>query len=146
MYDLDSAAAHVHGADATVSGQLANPTSLPSDALELSIVMPCLNEAESLAVCLRKALPAQGAALSRTNGVRGESSSLTTAAPTARGPLPPPSTPVRRATALLCWSAGMACEADSYMAYFMRSGLLLSVTVVSVFQMQIVCVCPDKTG
>jgi hypothetical protein len=55
MYDLDSAAAHVHGADATVSGQLANPTSLPSDALELSIVMPCLNEAETLAVCLRKA-------------------------------------------------------------------------------------------
>jgi hypothetical protein len=39
-----------------VSRQFANPTSEPSDALELSIVIPCLNEAESSAV------PAQGAA------------------------------------------------------------------------------------
>ncbi len=50
-----------------LSGQSANPASLPSDALELSIVMPCLNEAETLAVCLRKARR-----FLETNGVRGE--------------------------------------------------------------------------
>jgi hypothetical protein len=50
-----------------VSRQFANPTSEPSDALELSIVIPCLNEAESLAVCLRKARR-----FLETNGVRCE--------------------------------------------------------------------------
>ena len=49
--------------------------------LELSVVMPCLNEADTLATCIRKALAAH--ATSTASPAR--SSSPTTAAPTARG-------------------------------------------------------------
>lgn len=38
-----------------VENSLADPVSAPSDAPELSIVMPCLNEADTLEVCLEKA-------------------------------------------------------------------------------------------
>ncbi len=38
-----------------------------SEQIELSIVMPCLNEAETLAICIKKAL-----AFLASNGVHGE--------------------------------------------------------------------------
>ena len=47
--------------------------------LEVSVVMPCLNEADTLATCVGKALPRL-----RERGSRGRSSWPTTAAPTAR--------------------------------------------------------------
>jgi len=43
------------------------PEPSPSDSIEVSVVMPCLNEAETLAVCIRKAL----GCLSE-NGISGE--------------------------------------------------------------------------
>lgn len=43
------------------------PEPNPSDSIEVSVVMPCLNEAETLAVCIRKAL----GCLSE-NGISGE--------------------------------------------------------------------------
>src|SRR5690349_15579734 len=39
----------------------------PAEALELSIVLPCLNEAETVGVCVRKAMQAL-----RTSGIAGE--------------------------------------------------------------------------
>ena len=61
-----------------VLDSLAGVTSLDAP-LEVSIVMPCLNEAETLAACITKAQSAF-----RTPGVRAKSSSPTTAAPMAR--------------------------------------------------------------
>ena len=72
------------------------PTS--TETIELSIVMPCLNEAETLAACIDKA---QGY-LARS-GVTARSSSPTTAAPTARR-----TSPARTAPA---WST---CRAKGY--------------------------------
>jgi glycosyltransferase involved in cell wall biosynthesis len=43
------------------------PNALPEDQVELTIVMPCLNEAETLAVCVDKALKSL-----RENGIDGE--------------------------------------------------------------------------
>ena len=50
-----------------------------ADELELTIVLPCLNEAETVAVCVSKAVR-----WIRDAGVAGEVSSPTTAAPTTR--------------------------------------------------------------
>ena len=53
---------------------------MPPAPMELSIVMPCLNEAETLATCVDKALGVPR----RRRGSTARSSSPTTAAPTAR--------------------------------------------------------------
>ena len=43
------------------------PEPNPSDSIEVTVVMPCLNEAETLAVCIRKALDCLS-----DNGISGE--------------------------------------------------------------------------
>ena len=50
-------------AEASISA----PTTLPDDALELSVVMPCLNEKATVGVCIEKALDAM-----KQRGIRGE--------------------------------------------------------------------------
>jgi len=42
-------------------------TAPPDGALELSVVIPCLNEAQTIEVCIRRALDAMAA-----HGIRGE--------------------------------------------------------------------------
>jgi glycosyltransferase involved in cell wall biosynthesis len=51
----------------TAETQIALPHTQPSDAVELSVVMPCLNESATVGICVKKALDAMD-----QHGIRGE--------------------------------------------------------------------------
>jgi len=55
------------GNQGTKAGLGAEPESMSSEQPEVSVVIPCLNEANSIAVCIDKAMAAF-----RTAGIRGE--------------------------------------------------------------------------
>ncbi|MBN9210071.1 MAG: glycosyltransferase [Microbacterium sp.] len=63
----------------------------PNDAVELTILMPCLNEAETLEVCIRKA---QG--FLQRSGIRGEVLISDNGAPTGLRRSPSVSAPASR--------------------------------------------------
>src|SRR6202142_438206 len=61
---MTAGAAHVHEDTLLEAG---SPATLDVQPLEVSVVMPCLNEAETLRTCIEKALSAM-----KSSGIRGE--------------------------------------------------------------------------